>query len=268
MLEGADGARSLRLNAMKDRHSIYDPRGPSADDIWPYFLLAQSVRPACARSPERVLVLGLGAGTLARDLQFAFPTAQVVGVEIDPDVVALGRRWFALPDATDVHVTDGRQFLNGPVDRRFDLILVDAFAGAYLPFQLATRESFQRASAWLAPGGAVAVNVLSVGRQRQLADAVARTLFDVFGAGASADSRPGYNTMLLAWRSDDSRTTVPGSCAEPAWPAQRQQLRSLRPLLKPLTGPRPAAPVLTDDHAPVEWLTHRMAFAALFGDDP
>jgi spermidine synthase len=264
VLEATDGTRSLRLNAMKDRHSSYDPRGPSSDGIWPYFLLAQAIRPGCARPPARVLVLGLGAGTLARDLEFAFPGAHVVGVEIDPEVIALGRRWFALPAATDVWAGDGRQYLNRPVDQRFDLILIDAFAGAYLPFQLATRESFQRADAWLTPGGAVAVNVLSVGGHRQLADAVAGTMVDVFGAGASADLRPGYNTMLLAWRSADAPDSA--ACAEPAWPAQRERLRALRSLVQPLP-PRTAAAVLTDDHAPVEWLTHRMAFAALFGGD-
>ena len=152
-----------------------------------------------------------------------------MGVEIDPEVIALGRRWFALPAATDVFVEDGRQYLNRPVGQRFDLILIDAFAGAYLPFQLATRESFQRADAWLAPGGAVAVNVLSVGDHRQLADAVAGTMIDVFGAGASADLRPGYNTMLLAWRSADARglrssvrrtrlAGPAGSAAQPAIP--------------------------------------------------
>ena len=264
VLEAADGTRSLRLNAMKDRHSIYDPRGPSSDGVWPYFLLGQAARPGCARPPTRVLVLGLGAGTLARDLKFAFPGASVVGVEIDPEVIALGRRWFALPATTDVVAEDGRQYLNRPVGQRFDLILIDAFAGAYLPFQLATRESFQRADAWLAPGGAVAVNVLSVGDHRQLADAVAGTMIDVFGAGASADLRPGYNTMLLAWRSADA-AAAEAACAEPAWPAQRERLRSLRSLIRPLSPS--TAVVLTDDHAPVEWLTHRMAFAALFGGD-
>ena len=112
----------------------------------------------------------------------------------------------------------------------------------------------------------MAVNVLTIGEQRPLADAVARTLVDVFGAGASADLRPGYNTMLLAWRSGDARDPA-RSCAEPAWPDQRQRLRDLQALVTPLT-PRPDAPLLTDDHAPVEWLTHRMAFAALFGGSP
>jgi spermidine synthase len=271
VLEEPGGTRTLRLNSLQEPHSHHDPRGPTTIGVWPYFLLAQALRPGCARPPRRVLVLGLGAGTLARDLGFAFPGSTVVGVEIDPAVVELGRRWFALPDTTEVHVQDGRRFLNQAAAdpahaARYDLVLVDAFNGPYIPFQLATRESFERISTLLSPGGALAVDVLSFPQDPALEAAVARTMATVFDRIQRAPVRPGYNSMLIASRSRDEAPTA-APCALPRHPAQRAFLTATLPQIQRWHDDH-RAPILTDDHAPIEWLTHRSAWSALRGQRP
>jgi predicted O-methyltransferase YrrM len=253
VLETEDGARTLRLNSLRERHSHHDPRGPSAIDagVWPLFLLAQEVRPGCATPPARVLTLGLGAGTLARDLAFAFPRARMVGVEIDPDVVELGRRWFALPAATEVHVEDARVYLERAATP-FDLVWFDAFSGAYPPFQTVTRESFARVERLLRPGGAVAVNVLSVPGEDRLLRAVGGTLAAVFDRVAAVRSPASRNTLLLAWRAaDEGRERR--ACARPRHPQQRALVARLRGSVHRFPAD-PEVPILTDDHAPVEWL--------------
>ena len=262
VVEAIDGTRSLRLNSLEQGHSNYDPRGPTTVGVWPHFLLAQELRPACETPPRTVLVLGLGAGTLARDFAFAFPDAAVVGVEIDPVVVELGRRWFAMPASTEVHVDDARRFLNRPVEGTYDLVLLDAYAGFYLPFQLATRESFERVAHRLAPGGAMAVNVLSYPGDDELPRGIARTIAEVFDR-VSAHTTGGYNTMLIAWRSRDRVADRSAPCARPAHPVQRAIVDELTTRTR-LLEIDPARPAFTDDRAPVEWLISRLAWAASF----
>ena len=53
---------------------------------------------------------------------------------------------------------DGRVFLNRNSER-YDLILLDAYRGGYVPFHLLTREFYALVKQRLAPGGAVAFNV-------------------------------------------------------------------------------------------------------------
>ena len=53
---------------------------------------------------------------------------------------------------------DGRVFLNRN-KQPYDLILLDAFHGGYIPFHLLTKEFFRLVKKHLTPNGAVAINV-------------------------------------------------------------------------------------------------------------
>ena len=79
--------------------------------------------------------------------------------------------------------------------------------------------------------------------------------------------RPGYNTMLLAWQAAAPAAIPPPACAQPAHPAQRAFVAAAIAGARPAHF-NPASAPLTDDRAPVEWLTHRLAWAALFGRRP
>jgi spermidine synthase len=82
--------------------------------------------------PRRILLIGLGGGSLARFLLQYLPQAQIDCVEMRPSVVDLARRYFQLPDRKQlrIHVGDGSEFLRDSTPDSFDLILVDAFDGA------------------------------------------------------------------------------------------------------------------------------------------
>ncbi len=124
--------------------------------------------------PGRALVVGLGGGALARLL--AIDNWRVDAVEIDPGVVAAARRWFHLqPWYATVHLDDGRRFLHASRDT-FDLIVLDAFGSASVPFHLLTTEAFAEARARLRPGGVLALNLETVGWQDPLVRATAATL--------------------------------------------------------------------------------------------
>ncbi len=111
-------------------------------------------------APKRILMIGLGAGTLSTYLGRAMPDAGIDAVEIDPGVIAAGKEYFGLRETEKVRFmeSDGRVFLNRHKGL-YDLILVDAFRETGIPFHLITREFFNLAKQRLTPGGAVAINI-------------------------------------------------------------------------------------------------------------
>jgi spermidine synthase len=88
------------------------------------------------------------------------PDARIDVVELDPGVIAAGRKYFGLQETDKVRFieSDGRVYLNRSKDR-YDLIILDAFRELGVPFHLLTREFYALLKERLAPGGAVASNV-------------------------------------------------------------------------------------------------------------
>lgn len=115
--------------------------------------------------PRRVLVIGLGGGTLPMALGQVLPQARIDTVEIDPAVVSVARRYFGFQTSPRqrVHQADGRAFVEQAVreKRSYDLIMLDAFDYTYIPAHLMTREFLQQVKALLAPGGVLAANTFS-----------------------------------------------------------------------------------------------------------
>ncbi len=91
---------------------------------------------------QKVAMLGLGAGTLAR--HFAIEGANVTVYEIDPAVLAAARQEFEFPEMENlqVRIGDARGLLS--VDRdAYDALLIDVFASKFsIPVHLATGEAF------------------------------------------------------------------------------------------------------------------------------
>jgi len=126
--------------------------------------------------PERgsLLLVGLGGGGTAQ--VFARRGWKVDAVEIDPDVPKLAAEFFRLrPFHARVIVAEGRQFLQRSREH-WDVVFLDAFGSAAIPFHLVTREAFAAAKARLSPGGILMLNVETVGWQDPLAHALVATL--------------------------------------------------------------------------------------------
>ena len=101
------GTKYLKLNEGWAVHSVYSPDRLLTGGYWDYFSVAPWF--AADAAPENVLVIGNAAGSIPRLLTAFYPNVQVDGVEIDPDVVDAGRKYFDMnePNLT-VHVADGR----------------------------------------------------------------------------------------------------------------------------------------------------------------
>jgi spermidine synthase len=109
---------------------------------------------------RRVLMIGLGGGSISSYLGRFMPDAAIDTVEVDPGVITAAKTYFGMIETPRVryHEGDGRVFLNRNKES-YDLILVDAFHGGYVPFHLLTREFYMLVKQRLAPGGAAAFNV-------------------------------------------------------------------------------------------------------------
>ena len=124
--------------------------------------------------------------------------SSIPGVELDGELVQVGRRLFGLPPKTAVEVMDGRRFLELS-QTRYDLIMLDAYRDIYVPFHLTTREFFHQVRRRLAPGGAVAINLLAWRDEQSLVNAVAGTLGSAFDHVVVLRRPPMLNVMLYAY---------------------------------------------------------------------
>ncbi|MBI4099638.1 class I SAM-dependent methyltransferase [Candidatus Microgenomates bacterium] len=79
-------------------------------------------------TPKTALILGLGGGTLVGLLTQNWPNTKITGVEIDPVMIALGKKYFGLGEYKNLKIirADARKYRP---TRPFDLVLADAYLG-------------------------------------------------------------------------------------------------------------------------------------------
>ncbi len=260
VVEEEDGERKLELNEGQAVHSVYRPWSYLTGDVWDEYLVLPLA--ALARPPERVAILGNAAGTTARAYGHYFPATSVDGVEIDDELTELGRRFFDLRNhRLEVFHEDARPYLRR-TDRRYDVIMIDAYRQPYIPFYLATREFFELARDRLRDGGVVVVNAGHPEGQDELEKVLGATLAEVFPT-VLRDPSQDTNTLLLA-------THEPASAArlERAARALPADLRPLAAAAAARLEPRlDGGSVYTDDKAPVEWLIDKAIVEYAAGAD-
>lgn len=134
-------------------------------------------------NPQRVLVVGMGGGTVPKRYLEDYPQVAVDVVDIDPEVVEVAHRFFGVPRGGRLRAfaQDGRRFVQRAQDP-YDHVLLDAYLRDTLPFHLATREFFAEVRAKLNPRGALVANVIGAleGPHSRLFRAVYRTLREVY----------------------------------------------------------------------------------------
>jgi spermidine synthase len=109
---------------------------------------------------KRVLVLGLGGGSIPIYLHRFLPEATIDVVEIDPGIIAVAKKYFGIRETSRLHLieSDGRVFLTRHPEP-YDVIMVDVFTGSYIPFHMMTKEFYQLVRSRLSPHGVVAFNI-------------------------------------------------------------------------------------------------------------
>ncbi len=172
----------LYLNEGEGIHSAYNPQQVLTASTWDYFLVAPFFNspPHTAEQVDSLCLIGLAAGTIARQYTVVYGSIPIDGVEIDPEIMEVGRRFFAMNEPNlNAVAQDGRYFL-AHSHKKYDVVVIDAYRPPYIPFHLTTREFFSLVREHLTDEGVVAVNVGRTDWDYSLVRIISGTMRDVF----------------------------------------------------------------------------------------
>src|SRR5882672_9201052 len=195
--EDHKGMRTLLFERGGGRQSVVKPGDPDHLEL-PYARTALAGLALC-EEPRRMLVVGLGGGSLPMFLRKHYPAAAIDAAEIDPGVVDVAKKFFGFveDERMRAHVRDGRQFIDNARQGDYDIIFLDAFAARDVPKHLTTLEFLQITRRALKPGGVVVSNVWSPA-SNPLYDAMARTYQEAFEELFILDVPGDVNNIFLA----------------------------------------------------------------------
>ncbi|MBK8931810.1 MAG: fused MFS/spermidine synthase [Chloroflexi bacterium] len=260
----------LLLNEGQAYHSFYcDGGAVSRISVWSMMLAAPYFNAATGdRTVENAAVIGLAAGTIAKQLTRVFGPIPIDGIELDPAIVQAGRDYFAMTDPNlRVIVGDGRYELN-QLDGRYDLITIDAYKVPYIPWHLTTREFFQEVQAHLTADGVVGINVGRAPQDRSLVDAMTATLLTVFPTVQAIDVPGSLNTILVATNQPTVPENVAANLAQLAGDADPLLRAALETAVANLVPVTPSDIVFTDERAPVETIVDTLVLRYLLQEGP
>lgn len=199
-----------------------------------------------------VLILGMGTGTYATQCRKYFgENMNIEGVEIDGKITDLAREYFALPDDVEVTTYDGRAYLNA-VDKKYDVIMVDAYQDITIPFQMSSTEFFSLVRDHLKEDGMMVVNMNMRGtREGNINQYLADTIASVFSEVTTVDVAGSTNRELFASDNPEMEELL----AQRSDRLTDRQLAALMERVQEHLVPYQAGNyVMTDDQAPVELL--------------
>jgi len=183
-------------------YATYDEKRLLSGYSWDALTAGALLHPDVERRPLRILLLGLGGGTVTRQLRHVLPEADLVAVEIDGEVVRLARDHMHLDDQqVKVHVGDALAFIaDGAAKDTFDVILDDLYLtgdddvmrpavpeGPYL-------EQLQRR---LADGGLLLANVITDVGHEKVQHRVKQSLDDAFDVMGTVRPPKGLNEIVV-----------------------------------------------------------------------
>jgi spermidine synthase len=266
-----EGYRLLRLNDGQGVHSMYHPEDLIDHGPWMQFLAGPFFNPPPydPEEVESIAIVGLAAGTTARQATAVFGSVTIDGYEIDPEIIAVGREFFDMnmPNL-DAYAQDGRWGLEHS-DRTYSLIAIDAYRPPYIPWHLTTQEFFQIVRDRLAADGVVAINVGRAPNDRRLIDGLAGTISTVFPSIYIMDVPGTFNSIVYATAEPSTIENLYNNLVHltnrgDVHPLLIQALERAAVYQQP--SPE-LSTVYTDDLAPIEWITNNMVLRFVFFGD-
>ena len=267
-----DGFRLLRLNEGQGIHSIYNPEQLNYNGPWEQV----SVAPFFNKAPyetgkvKSMAIVGLAAGTTARQATAIYGPILIDGFEIDPKIVDVGRRFFNMNEPNlNVIVQDGRWGLEHS-PHRYQVISIDAYRPPYIPPQMTTREFFEIARQHLTDDGVVVINVGRAPNDRQLINALSSTLLTVFPSIHIVDIPNAFNTIIYATvqPTQDSNLVKNYDFLVANGNVHPLLLESMQLAIANLQPPPKPGIIFSDNLAPIEWITNNMVLKFLLSDNP
>ncbi len=251
------GTRTLRLNGL--RHSAMYLDG-SLDAVYPYtdfFHLPFLFNP----SIKEVLFIGGGGFTGPKKFLSLYEDVTIDVVEVDGAVVNAAIEYFNVTDdpRLNIIVDDGRIHLT-KTEKKYDLIVLDAYSKTYVPFHLMTQEFFEEVRDDLSTDGIVISNIIAsvVGDTSDLFRAQYRTIGtsipNVYVFTTIDSTGTVQNIMVLATKSFEQTNPLELREKTNSLTDEMPELLSMAGRIYSEDIPVSDVPVLTDDYAPVEKL--------------
>jgi hypothetical protein len=263
-----DGYTYLRLNEGQGVHSIFHPTILNYYGPWEQILVAPyfNAPPYTPDQVKRIAILGLAAGTAARDASLVYGGVPIDGYEIDGEIIKVARRYFDMNQSNlNVFVQDARVGLEAS-HAKYDILMVDAYRPPYIPWHLTTREFFTSVYEHLTPQGVLVINVGRAPEDRRVVNALATTLRSVFPTIHAVDIPNSFNTMLFATRQATSAENFLANyellvTSHSVHPLLLESMQLTAANLQP--APENTV-VFTDDKSQIEWLTNGLVLNFLF----
>jgi spermidine synthase len=258
VIEGSEGCRLLLLNEGEGIHSIYCPEELRTAGPWDYFLIAPYFNPP-PYTPDRVksvALIGLAGGTMARQYTAVYGPIPIDGMEIDPEIVRVGREYFAMDEPNlNVIVADGRYAL-ARSGRQYTVIGLDAYRLPYIPPHLTTVEFFRQVRHHLTDDGVVAINIGRASEDYRIVEAMLATLLQVFPSAHVIEVPNSFNAVVVATvqpsETVNLQANLPGLAGNDFLHyTALQAMANLRPTV-------PSEVIFTDDRAAIELLTNAL----------
>jgi predicted membrane-bound spermidine synthase len=270
-----DGYRYLRLNEGQGVHSMWHPTQLGFNGPWEQFLVApffNSPDELGPYSPERVksmAIIGLAAGTAARQASAVFGPIPIDGYEIDPAIIEVGRKYFGMNEPNlDAIAQDGRWGL-AHSSHKYSIVAIDAYRPPYIPWHLTTQQFFQIVHDHLTTDGTMVINVGNAPGDRRLVDGLASTIRTVFPSIYIMDVPDTFNSIIYATLRP---TQVTNLYKNLLYLFTRQDVNPLlvESIQKAIVYQQPVPKttvVFTDDLAPVEWITNSLVLKYVFSGE-
>jgi spermidine synthase len=264
-----DQSRYLLLNEGQAVHSVYNPNQIATFGTWDYFLSAPFFYPPSQEpaNVERLGIVGLAAGTIAKQYTEVFGSIPIDGWEIDPAIIEVGRQYFDMTEPNlQAIAADGRLGLEQS-DHRYTVIAVDAYRPPYIPWHLTTHEFFELVRERLTDQGTLVINVGRTPEDRRLIEAMVGTLQTVFPTVHVVDVPMTFNSIVYA-------TVQPTDAKNLHLNVERLATQETSPFLLDVLSrtsanlqPTPDSHIVfTDDRAPIERLVNSIVLRYMVGD--
>ena len=265
-----NGYHLLRLNEGQGIHSIYHPDRLAYWGTWMQVLPAPFFNspPFDAEDVKSMAIIGLAAGTSARQASAVFSDLPIDGYEIDREIIEVGQNYFEMDDPNlNPIAQDGRWGLSHS-DTKYSLISIDAYRPPYIPWHLTTQEFFREIFLHLEANGALVLNVGRVPEDEELLSGLVATIQSVFPSVFVMDVPGTYNSIIYATAKSASWTNLEENYLtlledDGTHPLLLQSIRIALDNKRPLPA---GGMVFTDDKAPIEQITNRMVLNSILMD--
>ena len=242
---------ALSTNVLFGVQSVYMKQDTLTGMYYDYAMAAPLMLDGRNTEDMDVLILGMGTGTYATQCRKYLGNMNVEGVEIDDKIIDLSRQYFSLSEEIPVTSYDGRAFLNA-IDKKYDVIMVDAYQDITIPFQMSSVEFFRLVKDHLKEDGVMVVNMNMRGTEEgNINQYLADTIGSVFDAGYVVDVAGTSNRELFA--SDNDRI-IENLSANTEKLSDGELKRMMEKVTANLEQYEKGDYILTDDKAPVELL--------------